>query len=307
MWLFRGAQEPTTEAAARIDDPAANGLVGSLASDLRVVSKPSKADHRPSAHKQSAARGGGGGGGDVRAADAAATTEAGEEAAEDISHEDLLLKVGEQGRKLVAASRTVHRMRAQVKSLRAQQGLKDLHISKLHSQVTQLQGLLVNKEQRLQETLESLTRSRAEQEPKLQSVMMLPSASASTLGGKEQIASLVLMTEQLTKALEEAHGSETSIKQRFAALGTELRLEKNLRVEQDQELRALEAEKVDLEDRVAELQRTVRERDHAISLDRAQITDLRERFARAQVEECLQKRLGNASGAQKTWHPHLDV
>lgn len=59
-----------------------------------------------------------------------------------------------QEKKLTAASRAVQKTRSQVKQLTAQLGLKELHGSKLNVQVEELRGMLVEREQELQDALD---------------------------------------------------------------------------------------------------------------------------------------------------------
>ena len=71
---------------------------------------------------------------------------------------ELAASMEDQERKLAAASRALGKSRAQVQRLTAQVGLKDLQTARLEAQVSQLRNLLVEKETRLQEALDSVDR-----------------------------------------------------------------------------------------------------------------------------------------------------
>lgn len=96
-----------------------------------------------------------------------------------------------QEKKLSSASKALKRSRAQVQQLTAQLSMKDIDCQKLETQVSQLRTLLVEKEQRLQEALDSC------EAPRSLTEFREPFNDA---GGSE-VAELTRVTEQLTSML----------------------------------------------------------------------------------------------------------
>jgi len=94
-----------------------------------------------------------------------------------------------QEKKLSSASKALKRSRAQVQQLTAQLSMKDIDCQKLETQVSQLRNLLVEKERRLQEALDSC------EAPTSLTEFREPFNDAG------EVAELTRVTEQLTSML----------------------------------------------------------------------------------------------------------
>lgn len=129
-----------------------------------------------------------------------------------------------QEKKLSSASKALKRSRAQVQQLTAQLSMKDIDCQKLETQVAQLRNLLVEKERRLQEALDSC------EAPTSLTEFREPFNDA---GGSE-LVELTRVTEQLTSMLN-------VMQRQLSVTSSELIVERRRREELNANFAVLEA------------------------------------------------------------------
>lgn len=216
-------------------------------------------------------------------------------------------KVEDRDRKLVAASRALQRIRGQLRQKTAQLGLKDIQCAKLDVQVTQLQHLLVEKEQRLQETLDDAEHAKQSSATSAAQPQEPPVVPASLPGHDRQLEHLTEATEDLTAALASAADVEAALRGSLATARDELAAETLRAADLQARLDAEAAARGEQERLSAELAVHIAELQQALAADRAQVAELQERAARVQLEEHLHQAYITRGRPQAAFHPHFEV
>jgi len=174
--------------------------------------------------------------------------------------------------KLTTASRTLEKTRSNNTILTAQLGLKELECSRISRQVEQLRDLLVEKEKRLQESLD-VQETRNKQSQRSDTI---PATAES-----EVLAQLSQLTEQLTDALEAERAAKEKVSKQ---------LEQTLA-----KLRAEAAQRQIAEDRAVMLQ-------EALELESARARSAQERIQRMVIEEKVNEVLSNKGKSFGFYH-----
>mmetsp|Transcript_154820 Transcript_154820/g.475704 ORF Transcript_154820/g.475704 Transcript_154820/m.475704 type:complete len:427 (+) Transcript_154820:55-1335(+) len=243
-----------------------------------------------------------------------------------------------QERKLVSASRALKRSRGQVQQLNAQLSLKNIEGSRLQCQVSQLRGLLVDKERRLQDALDrhaatesalaaaraagASCSSRAPSEQADGCVIgdVAPEEDGGNVGGgaqqpqeppvacvqpaadEEQLLQMSRIAEELTEALEVAREGEDEARRVLEETASRLQAERAARAQYERDLDAVRHER----DRVvAELFARLQQREQEAAIERARAKEHEERVSRSVIEDRLQQALAQKGKSQ--FYPHLEV
>jgi len=245
-----------------------------------------------------------------------------------------------QNKNLATASKALQKTKNQVQQLTAQLGLKELHGSKLETQVTVLKNAVVEKEKRLQDALDEAavalqsaqdfrsTTDESEHDRDVSEVAVEDAESDEALSAnssrqaeahqpqeppvsrppptpsvdEQQLLQLARITEELTDALESAREGEEDVRRQLHETAARLQFEQAWREYFQRDLVEARAQR-DAE--VTDLQARLHEQEAAIALERQKNKELEERAKRMEVEDRLHNALATKGKTKR--YPHLAV